>query len=188
MHKVDSQHANNEVLSNVGWAMGMLQELPSGASTWSHSPTIFFEGLDNVGDYRATYGAAETLGEYEVSWAGTSPTGRQEFMAWFKRAGTWFQAGYAEFDTDQADANAQAEATDASFGGTQNTGCLWLSSSATNLHEEGSPTALLVLTDVWHDWTSAFVTGVGQDNNNPYIYQNVSAPNWDHTRVGGGGP
>jgi len=183
--QANAQHVPHFLISQMGWQMGMLQELPSGTKTWAHSPTIFFEGLDNVGDYRTTYGAAETFGSYEVSWGGTSPTGRTQYNAFFERAGVWYQAGYTEFDNLYAEANAQAEATDASAQGTQNTACLQLSSSSANLHEHGVPSALLLLTDTWHDWTNAYPTLDGADNGMPYVYQNVSFPNFDHDRVGG---
>lgn len=79
-------HPGGTLLSQMAWQMAMLQELPSGTKTWAHSPTIFFEGLDNVGDFRTTYGAAATQGSYEVSWAGTSPTGRYEYKGWYQLA------------------------------------------------------------------------------------------------------
>lgn len=173
------------LLSNIGWQMGMLQQLPSGTKIWSHSATIFFEGLDKVSDYRATYGAAQTQGNYEDSWAGTSPTGRYEYMGWYQLGTTWYQAGYAEFELQYGDANSEAEATDASAQGSLDTACLQLSSGTSNLHEHGSPSALLVLTDTWHDWTSSYPVDFGLDNNAPYTYSNVSAPNFDHDRVGG---
>ncbi|OLC11458.1 MAG: hypothetical protein AUH44_02380 [Chloroflexi bacterium 13_1_40CM_68_15] len=170
------------ILSQVGWQMGLLVQLPSGVNTWSHAPTVFFEGLDNVADYRATYGPAETQGRYEVSWGGVSPTGRYKYIAWFMRAGNWNQAGYAELDNQYSDANAVGEASDTID---LTATCIRLSSSSSNLHELGSPVALFLLTNGWYDWTSGFATTGGLDNGRPYSYTNYSAPNYDHLGVGG---
>lgn len=178
--EANSMHFGGAINSQIGWQMGKLQELPSGVNTWGHTPTVFFEGLDNVQDYRAVYGAAEALGRYEVSWGGISPTGRHKYIGWYQRSGTWFQAGYSELDNQNADMNAVGEASD-NVGGP----CIRLSASATVLNEVGTPDALLVLTDTWHDWSSAYPTLGALDNGNPYKYTNYSAPNFNHIGVGG---
>jgi hypothetical protein len=173
-------HWGNHISSQIGWQMGKLQQLPSGVNTWGHTPSVFFEGLDNVADYRAVYGAAETLGRYEVSWGGVSPTGRHKYIAWFQRGGVWYQAGYAELDNQYSDMNAIGEASD-----NVNGACIRLSASATVLNEVGAPVALVVLTDIWRAWNSAIATLESLDNGQPYKYWNYSAPNFDHIGVGG---
>jgi hypothetical protein len=180
--QANSQHSGLAILSQMGWQLGMLQQLPSGVNTWADTPTIFFEGLDNVGDYRATYGAALNPGRYEVSWGGTSPTGRYKYIGWFVIGGTWYQAGYAELDNLYSDSNAFGEASDTANAGDA---CIRLTPDTNSYHEHGSPDPLLVLTDTWHDWSSAYPAVGASDNGNPYKYHQLAAPNWDHDGVGG---
>ncbi len=124
------------IWSEVGWQMGYLLRLPPGQippDVYSDSPTIFFEGIDNVADFRDTFGAADTLGEYEVSWAGAIGS-RWKYNAWYKQGGSWFIAGYAELDGEMTIANAQGEASDVPDGR-----CLALSASNTTLLARGPP-------------------------------------------------
>lgn len=180
--QANSIHSGGAILAQIGWQMGMLQLLPSGVNTWADTPTIFFEGLDNVGDYRATFGAATSPGDYEVSWGGASPTGRNKYIGWYQIGGTWYQAGFAELDNANSDSNSVGEASDTTNAGDT---CIQLTPSTSTYHEHGSPSPLLLLTDVWHDWSSAFPALGAVDNGNPYKYYNLSAPNFDHDGVGG---
>ena len=168
-----------ETWSQIGWQMGVLQRLPSGQILYNTAATIYFEGIDNVENFRDAYGAAETLGRYEVSWGGVSPTGRSKYIAWFQRGGTWFQAGFAELDNEQTAASAFGEVTDTV---NQQDTCLRLSSLGA-VHEVGSPDQLLVLTAGWIAWTTAVPTGFSPDNGFPYDYTNFG--NFDHFTVSG---
>lgn len=169
-----------EIWSQVGWQMGILQRLPSGSRVYSSSATVYFEGIDNVESYRDTYGAAETLGRYEVSEGGISPTGRWKYIAWFQRAGVWYQAGYSELDAQLTQESAFGEASDTI---NQQDTCLQLSAAGAS-HEVGSPDQLLVLqSGSWIAWTTAVSTGFSPDNGLPYDYANFG--NYDHFTVSG---
>lgn len=168
-----------EIWSQVGWQMGILVRLPSQQVVYSSSPTIYFEGIDNVDNFRDTFGAAETLGRYEVSEGGISPTGRWKYISWFQRGGTWFQAGYAELDRQMTTSNAFGEVTDTV---NQTDACLRLSRLG-SVHEVGSPDQLLVLTSGWIAWTTVVPTNFSPDNNYPYDYANFG--NYDHFTVSG---
>lgn len=164
--------------SGVGWEMGYLLTLPSPSrDVWSHAPTVFFEGIDNVSDYRDVFGAAEALGEYEVSWAGGIGS-RWKYNSWYKRSGAWYIAGYAELDAEYTIATAQGEASDVDG----EARCLALSASNAAFHELGSPVALQLLTDTWRGWTSAFPRSLFPDNSRPYVVVDWT---WDHFGVGG---
>lgn len=52
------------IWSQVGWQMGNLVRLPSGARVYSSSATIYFEGIDNVENYGLPYDYAN-FGNYD---------------------------------------------------------------------------------------------------------------------------
>jgi hypothetical protein len=166
------------IWSAIGWQMGYLLTLPGGQNTYADSPTIFFEGIDNVADYRdVIFGFAETLGEYETSWAGAIGS-HWKYNGWYKQGGVWYIAGYAELDAETTIATAQGEASDVPEGR-----CLKLSFSNTSLHEEGTPVALRILIDTWHVWTTAYPHDPLPDNARPYVFTQYRL--WDQFGVGG---
>jgi hypothetical protein len=174
-----SSGPQTEIWSQVGWQMGVLQRLPSFQNVYSSSPTVYFEGIDNIENFRDTFGAAETLGRYEVGEAGLTPNSKWKYISWFQRAGVWYQAGYSELDSQYSISNAFGEASDTII---LDDPCLRLSNVGF-AHELGSPDALLVLGSVWVTWTTAIPTVLGGDNNRPYDYANFGS--FDHFTVSG---
>lgn len=173
---------NNTYWSQIGWQMGDLVRLPSGALVQTTSPTVYFEGIDAVADYRDVYGAAESLGRYEVSEGGAIGA-YWKYIAWFQRAGVWYQAGYAELNGQYTQQDAWGEATDLDRLPPDYT-CVQLSANTSTRHELGSPDALLLLTDVWHDWTTAYPMTADPDNA-VNVYKYTSWSSYDHFDVGG---
>ena len=174
----------NQYWSQIGWAMGYAQSYAGGVhDEWLDAPTVLFEAVDTISTYRATYGTVgATSGTYEVSEGGQIG-GYWKYIGWYNKGAGWFQSGYAELTTQYTQEDVWGEAVDTGVA----TPCLkltWVTGRTNPAHEMGSPSALLLLTDIWHDWTAAYPSYALPDNTATTFYGFRSYAN-DHVEVWG---